>query len=64
MHRKTFMQTVKTAIRRMLSPAIRANEPSPYPIKPHAAKLATGIDNERMNSLADELDDAARLGRL
>jgi hypothetical protein len=64
MHRKTFMQTVKTAIRRMLSPAIRANVPSPYAMKPHVAKLATGIENERMNSLADELEDAARLERI
>jgi hypothetical protein len=63
MHRKTLMQAVN-AIRRMTSLAIRAKVPSRYAIKPHVAKLATGVDNERMNSLADELEDAARLERI
>ena len=57
--RKTFKQTVNDAIRRALSPGLRASASPAYRIKPHVAKLAAGLDNERMNSLVDELEDAA-----
>ena len=59
--RKTFKQTVNDAIRRGLSSGLRATVSPPYRIKPHAAKLGAGLDKERMNSLVDELEDAAVL---
>ena len=60
--RKTFKQVVNDAIRRGLSPSVRATASVPYRIKPHTAKLAAGLDGERLNALVDELEDAAILG--
>jgi hypothetical protein len=62
-HRKTFIQTVRNAIRHVLSSASRRSS-SPYRSEPHSATLASGIDRERMNALADELEDAEILERL
>jgi hypothetical protein len=59
--RKTFKQTVNDAIRRGLSSGLRAAVSPPYRIKPHVARLAAGLDSERMNALVDELEDAAVL---
>jgi hypothetical protein len=61
--RKTFMLTVRKAIRRVLSLGRRSRS-SPYRSEPHTARLSSGLDHERMNSLCDELEDAAILERL
>ncbi|MEP6860413.1 MAG: antitoxin [Deltaproteobacteria bacterium] len=61
--RKTFKQTVNDAIRRGLSSGLRPTVSPPYRIKPHLASLAAGLDSERMNSLVDELEDAAVLAK-
>jgi hypothetical protein len=63
-HRKTLIQTVRNAIRRMLSSTGRRSPQSPYRIEPHTARLAGGLARARMNALADELEDAEILERL
>lgn len=62
--RKPFKQVVNDAIRRGLAPTVKATVVPPYRVKPHIAKLAAGIDPDRMNALADELEDAAILAKM
>lgn len=62
--RKPFKQIVNDTLRRGLSaPAGRRGRPR-YRVRPHAASLQTGLDAARLNALADELDDQARVARL
>ena len=41
-----------------------AGQSSPYRINPHVAKLAAGIDPDRMNALVDELEDEEIVARM
>lgn len=62
--RKPFKQVVNDALRRGLSPAARGRPRRRYRVRPHATALRAGIDPGRLNALADELEDQARLRRL
>lgn len=54
---KPFKDVVNDAIRRGLSPRGESSK-RPYEVRPHAARLAAGLDRARLNALVDELDDA------
>lgn len=62
--RRPFKQVVNDALRRGLSPSARRVPRRRYRVRPHATTLRPGIDPVRLNALADELEDQARLGRL
>jgi hypothetical protein len=62
--RKPMKQIVNDALRRGLSGGSRPARRKPYRLQPHVASLLPGIDRTRLNALADELEDAERLGRL
>ena len=51
-------------VRRALAPHATAVEPTPYRTIPHKARLGAGFDPMELNSLADELEDDARLRHL
>jgi hypothetical protein len=57
--RKPFKQVVNDAIRRGLAPGAQAKGVPSYRVKAHVAKLAPGIDPDRMNALVDQLEDEA-----
>jgi hypothetical protein len=61
--RKSFEEIVNNALRRGLAPGPRRAKCRRYRVRPHAAKLHPGLDRGRMNSLADELEDRAILGK-
>ena len=62
--RKPFKQVVNDALRRGLSPNAGPRRASTYRVRPHIAKLLPGLDRSRLNALADELEDAAVIGKL
>lgn len=62
--RKAMKQVVNDALRRGLSGAARPARRKPYRVQPHVAALLPGIDRTRLNALADEIEDAERMGRL
>ena len=61
--RKPVKQVVNDALRRGLTVSTGRRAPKAYRIKPHTARLLPGVDRGRLNALADELDDAAIVGR-
>ena len=62
--RKSFKQVVNDAIRRGLAPK-ESTRPAPrYRVQPHTATFLPGLDRNRLNALADELEDYAVLGRI
>jgi hypothetical protein len=62
--RKPMKQVVNDALRRGLAGGPRTRRRKPYRVQPHVASLLPGIDRTRLNALADELEDAERLGSL
>jgi hypothetical protein len=62
--RKPMKQVVNDALRRGLSVGARPARRKPYRVQPHVALLLPGIDRTRLNALADELEDGARIGSL
>ncbi len=62
--RKPMKQIVNDALRRGLSGGARAAKRKPYRVQPHVASLLPGIDRTRLNALADDLEDAERIGSL
>ena len=62
--RKPMKQVVNDALRRGLAGAGRSAKRKPYRVQPHVASLLPGIDRTRLNALADELEDASRIGSL
>lgn len=60
--RKPVRHVVNEALRRGLSSA-RTPAAKRYRVQPHQARLKPGLDRARLNALADELEDAAVLGR-
>jgi hypothetical protein len=60
--RKTFKDILNEAIRRGLASA-PARSATPYKVKPHKARLIAGHDPQGFNRLADEMEDAALLGK-
>jgi hypothetical protein len=61
--RKSFKEIVNDALRRGLAPGPRRAKRRRYRVRPHAATLLPGLDRGRLNSLADELEDRAILGK-
>jgi hypothetical protein len=62
--RKPMKQVVNDALRRGLSGGSRPERRKPYRVQPHVAAILPGIDRTRLNALADELEDAERVGSL
>jgi hypothetical protein len=62
--RKSFKQVVNDAIRRGLAPKTRPRSARRYTLEPFASQLSTGIDRNRLNALADELEDYALVAKL
>jgi hypothetical protein len=63
--RQPFKQVVNDALRRGLTPAGRRRSPSPpYRVRPHAARLLSGFDRGKLNSLVDEMEDRALVARI
>lgn len=60
--RRPFKQVVNDALRRALGGTKRRKAP-PYRLTPHQARLLPGIDRLALNRLADELEDAALVGK-
>jgi hypothetical protein len=61
--RKPYKQVVNDAIRRGLSPRTGRRPAKRYRVVPHEAHLRPGLDRVGFNRLADELEDAAVLGK-
>jgi hypothetical protein len=59
--RRPFKQVVNDAIRRGLAPRGRAGAPTAYRLRPHPSSLQPGLDEGRLNQLADELEQDAAL---
>ncbi len=62
--RRPFKQVVNDAIRRGLAPVAHATPKTAYRVKAHVAKLAAGLDRQRFNALADELEDTTTITKL
>ena len=58
--RRPLKQIVNDALRTALAPSARKRQP-PYRVVPHHTSLRPGIDPDRLNALADELEDDAVL---
>ncbi len=62
--RQPLKQVVNQALRRGLTASAgRTSEAKRYRVRPHSARLRPGLDPARLNALADELEDAALVGR-
>jgi hypothetical protein len=61
--RKPMKQVVNDALRRGLTSSLRRPSLRPYRVRAHSARLLAGIDRSRLNALADELEDAALVGK-
>ncbi len=62
--RQPLKQVVNQALRRGLTASAgRNSEGKRYRVRPHSARLRPGLDPARLNALADELEDAALVGR-
>ena len=62
--RLPFKRVVNEAIRRGLAAGSRSDLRDPIRLTPHTTTLCGGIDPAGLNSLADELDEEARLKSL
>jgi hypothetical protein len=60
--RQPLKQVVNDALRRGLTSAAKAPR-SRYRVRPHTARLLPGLERGRLNALADEIEDAAIVGR-
>jgi hypothetical protein len=60
--RRPLKQVVNDALRRGLTSSGRTPQKR-YRVRPHAATLLPGLERGRLNALADELEDAAVIGR-
>ncbi len=54
--RTSFKAVVNGVLRRGLSAQDAARPPEPFTVEPHASGLRTGVDAQRLNQLADELE--------
>jgi hypothetical protein len=61
--RKSFKELVNEALRRGLTPRARHPGSKRYRVRPHKAKLRSGLDRGHLNSLADESEDLAILAK-
>ena len=62
--RTSFKEVVNDAIRRGLTPQVRARARIPYRLRAHTTTLRPGIDAVALNKLADELEDEAVLEKI
>ena len=60
---RPYKQVVNDAIRRGLSPGRAGERNVAYRVVPHKAALLPGLDRAAFNKYADELEDAAILGK-
>ncbi|MFN8517874.1 MAG: antitoxin [Chloroflexota bacterium] len=60
--RRPMKRVVNDALRRALAPAPGPREP--YRVVPHQSAILPGVDMDRLNQLADELEDEAILARV
>lgn len=61
--RKPLKQVVNEALRRGLTSSGDRPPARPYRVRAHRTTLRPGLDRGRLNALADELEDAAVIGR-
>jgi hypothetical protein len=61
--RRPYKQVVNDAIRRGLSPSRAGERQATYRVVPHHAALLPGLDRAAFNKYADELEDAAIVGK-
>lgn len=59
--RKPVKAVINDALRRGLTAPDGGRRRKPYRVRPHTARLLPGIDRARLNALADELEDDARV---
>lgn len=61
--RKPLKQVVNEALRRGLTSTGGGQSARPYRVRAHRTTLRPGLDRGRLNALADEMEDAAVIGR-
>ena len=61
--RKPVKEVVNEALRRGLTGPASRRPRKAYRVQPHTARLLPGVDRGRLNALADELEDAAIMGK-
>jgi hypothetical protein len=61
---QSFKQVVNDTLRRGLSPGGADAPRRPYRVRTFSSDYAPGVDPDRLNHIADELDDAEYLERL
>ena len=60
--RRPMKQVVNDALRLALAPPAGPREP--FRVVPHVSSILPGVDMDRLNQLADELEDEAILARV